>query len=50
MADATVPSTADADLTFAGLARQAEAVRAGEVSPRELVELYLARIERWNRA
>ncbi len=46
MADATVPSTADADLAFAGLARQAEAVRAGEVSPRELVELYLARIER----
>jgi amidase len=37
---------ADADLAFAGLARQAEAVRAGEVSPRELVELHLERIER----
>jgi amidase len=37
---------ADPDLAFAGLARQAEAVRAAEVSPRELVELYLERIER----
>ena len=37
---------ADPDLAFAGLAGQAEAVRAGEVSPRELVELYLERIER----
>ena len=37
---------ADQDLAFAGLARQAEAVRAGEVSPRELVELYLERIGR----
>ncbi len=34
------------DLAFAGIARQAELVRAGEVSPRELVELYLERIER----
>src|SRR2546429_7708982 len=34
------------DLAFAGLARQAEMVRAREVSPRELVELYLERIER----
>src|SRR4051812_38645135 len=34
------------DLAFAGIARQAELVRAGEVSPVELVELYLARIER----
>jgi amidase len=34
------------DLAFAGIARQAEMVRAGEVSPRELVELYLERIER----
>lgn len=34
------------DLAFAGVARQAELVRAGEVSARELVELYLARIER----
>ncbi len=37
---------ADPDLAFAGLARQAEAVRAGEVSPRELVQLYLERIGR----
>jgi len=37
---------ADQDLAFAGLARQAELVRAREVSPRELVELYLERIER----
>jgi amidase len=34
------------DLAFAGLARQAELVRAGAVSSRELTELYLARIER----
>jgi amidase len=34
------------DLAFAGLARQAELVRAGEVSPRELVELYLERMAR----
>jgi amidase len=34
------------DLAFAGVARQAELVRAGEVSARELVELYLERIER----
>jgi amidase len=36
---------ADADVAFAGAARQAEMVRAGEVSPRELVSLYLKRIE-----
>jgi amidase len=34
------------DLAFAGLARQAELVRDGEVSARELTELYLERIER----
>ena len=34
------------DLAFAGAARQAELVRAGEVSSRELVELYLDRIGR----
>ena len=39
----------DTDLAFAGLARQAELVRVGEVSPRELVELYLERIERLDR-
>ena len=37
----------DADeLAFAGIARQAELIRAGEVSSRELTELYLERIER----
>ncbi|MFL5893497.1 MAG: amidase [Thermoleophilaceae bacterium] len=35
-----------ADLAFAGLAAQAELVRTAEVSARELVELYLERIER----
>jgi amidase len=34
------------DLAFAGVARQGELLRAGEVTPRDLVELYLARIER----
>ena len=34
------------DIAFAGAARQAEMVRAGEISPTELVRLYLARIER----
>src|SRR3954453_7752446 len=31
------------ELAFAGAARQAEMVRTGEVSPKELVELYLER-------
>jgi amidase len=35
-----------ADLAFAGVVRQAEMVRAGDVSARDLVELYLERIER----
>jgi amidase len=34
------------ELAFAGVARQAELIRAGEVSSLELVELYLERIER----
>ncbi len=34
------------DLAFAGVVRQAELVRRGDVSSRELVELCLARIER----
>jgi amidase len=38
--------TGNGELAFAGIARQAELVRAGEVSPRELVELYLERIAR----
>jgi amidase len=35
-----------ADLAFAGAARQAELIRRDEVTSRELVELYLERIER----
>ena len=34
------------ELAFAGVARQAELIRGGEMSSRELVELYLERIER----
>ncbi|MEA2444222.1 MAG: amidase [Thermoleophilales bacterium] len=34
------------ELAFAGAARQAELIRQGEVSPRELVDLCLERIER----
>jgi amidase len=34
------------DLAFAGIARQAQLIAAGELSSRELVELYLRRIER----
>ena len=34
------------DLAFSGVARQAELVAAGEVAPRELVALYLERIDR----
>jgi amidase len=36
----------DTEIAFAGAARQAEMVRAGEVSPTELVQLCLDRIER----
>jgi amidase len=36
---------ADQDVAFAGVLRQAELVRAGEVSARELTELYLDRIQ-----
>jgi amidase len=36
------------DLAYAGIARQAELVAAGEVSSRELVDLYLERIERYD--
>lgn len=36
----------DQELAFAGVVRQAELVRSGEVSSKELVELYLGRIER----
>ncbi|MFL5886152.1 MAG: amidase [Thermoleophilaceae bacterium] len=34
------------DLAFAGIAAQAELLRAGEVSPRELLDVYLERIDR----
>ena len=36
------------ELAFAGVVRQAELIRAGDVTSRELVELYLERIERLN--
>jgi amidase len=36
------------ELAFAGVARQAELIRSGDVSSRELVILYLERIERLN--
>src|SRR2546423_15179609 len=34
------------ELAFAGIARQAQLIAAGEVSSRELVDLYLERIQR----
>ena len=34
------------ELAFAGVVRQAELIRSGEVSSTELTELYLERIER----
>jgi amidase len=37
-----------ADLAYAGIARQAELIAAGEISSRELVDLYLQRIERFD--
>ncbi len=43
-----VQSDRDTDLAFAGAAKQAEMVRAGEVSPTELVRMCLGRIERLN--
>jgi amidase len=42
--EASIPT--GCDLAFAGVARLSELLRAGGVTPRELVELYLARIER----
>jgi amidase len=39
-------STADDDLAFAGLTRLSELLHGGQVTPRELAEFYLARIER----
>jgi amidase len=43
---ATPSTTERRDLAFAGVARQAELVRSGAVTPRELVETALERIER----
>lgn len=37
------------EVAFAGIVRQAEMVRAGDVTPSELVELYLDRIDRLDR-
>ena len=37
-----------AELAFAGPLRQAELIREGEITPRELVQVYLDRIERIN--
>ena len=42
----SVEQGADQDVAFAGAARIAELVRAKEISPTELLELYLRRIER----
>ena len=40
--------SADEDLAFAGLIRLSELLAAGQVTPRELTEFYLERIERLN--
>jgi amidase len=42
----SVKPATDEDLAYAGAARQAELVRARDISPTELVELYLERISR----
>ena len=43
---AGTPSSADDDLAFAGIARLGDLLGQAQVSPRELVEFFLARIER----
>jgi amidase len=43
---AAVSKVAVSDVAFTGAARQAEMLRAKEISPSELVDLYLERIER----
>ena len=49
--DQTSPRpSADEDLAFAGVARLGELLETGQVTPRELTEFYLARIERLNSA
>lgn len=44
--DSSQRSTADDDLAFAGLTRLSELLSRGQVTPRELTEFYLQRIER----
>lgn len=41
-------SSQEGELAYAGIARQAELIATGEISSRELVDLYLARIERFD--
>jgi amidase len=45
---ASQSANADEDLAFAGVARLGELLAAGKVTPRELAEFYLARIDRLN--
>ena len=45
-----LPAMDATDLAFAGIAKQAELIAAGEISSRELVDLYLERIERYDPA
>jgi amidase len=44
--ETTAARTTDDEVAFAAAARQAEMVREGEISPTELVQLHLDRIER----
>ncbi|HEX3832480.1 MAG TPA: amidase family protein, partial [Solirubrobacteraceae bacterium] len=48
--DAPMNSTADDDVAFAGVARLGELLRQDQMTPRELTEIYLTRIERHNSA
>jgi amidase len=48
--DAHPHCTADDDLAFAGAARLGELLSQGQVTPRELTEFYLTRIERYDGA
>lgn len=42
------PTSADEDLAFAGVVRLSELLSGGQVTPRELTEFFLTRIERLN--
>jgi amidase len=46
MAGVSVMPATEEEVAFAGAARIAEMIRAGEISPSEILELYLARISR----